>query len=450
MNFDESVKYLYGLGNEVLAMKLGLENIRLLLAALGSQQNRYLKVQIAGTNGKGSTCAFLEAICLRAGIKTGTTTSPHLVSVNERVRIGGREISETDFARHATIVRETSEKLVEAGALETVPTFFEQVTAIALNAFAECEIELAILETGLGGRFDAITAANAEIVGITPIDYDHQRILGNTLAEIAAEKAAIIREDTKVVIANQLPEAMRIILERCARFGVTPSFAAEVDAAYASKLFTNSEQSFLDFGLQITNFQTSKAKYENVRLNLHGKHQVENAKTAILLAETLQDNFKITGENIIDGLESAVHKGRLEFNENYLFDGAHNASGARALHDFLNEFVKLPVVMIFGAMRDKDLSEIAEILFPKAAALILTTVANERSQTAEELEKFVPADFDKNKIFIARNVREALETAEKIASERNLILVTGSLYLVGEAQKILSEGVKKADFRENL
>jgi dihydrofolate synthase / folylpolyglutamate synthase len=178
MNFDESVKYLYGLGNEILAMKLGLENIGRLLAALGSPQKKYLKVQIAGTNGKGSTVAFLEAICLQAGIKTGATVSPHLISVTERVRLNGKEISETDFARHATIVRNTAEKLVESGELETVPTFFEQVTAIALKAFAESKVDLAILESGLGGRFDAITAAAAEIAAITPVDYDHQRILG--------------------------------------------------------------------------------------------------------------------------------------------------------------------------------------------------------------------------------------------------------------------------------
>ena len=148
MNFEQSVKYLYGLGNELLAMKLGLENIGVLLDALGQPQKKYLKVQIAGTNGKGSTCAFLEAICLQAGIRVGMTTSPHLVSVTERVRIGGVEISEKDFARYATIVRGTSEKLVETGKLETVPTYFEQVTAIALNAFAENKVALKIMRSG--------------------------------------------------------------------------------------------------------------------------------------------------------------------------------------------------------------------------------------------------------------------------------------------------------------
>ena len=439
MNFEQSVKYLYGLGNEVLAMKLGLANIGTLLNALGQSQKKYLKVQIAGTNGKGSTCAFLEAICLQAGIRVGMTTSPHLVSVTERVRIGGKEISETDFARHASIVRETSEKLVEAGKLETVPTFFEQVTAIALNAFAEAKIELAILETGLGGRFDATTAANAEIVAVTPVNYDHQRILGDSLIEIAAEKAAIIREDTKVVVANQPPEALKVILDRCAKFGVTPKLAEQVRTACGSGRVEIAEQSISDFKFQISNFQTSKAIYENVRLNLLGKHQIENAKTAILLAEILRDNFNITRENIIEGLQSAVHKGRLEFQGNYLFDGAHNPSGARALREFLDEFIKTPVTMIFGAMRDKNLAAIAEILFPKAEKLIFAAVDNPRSMKAEEFLEYLPKNFPREMAFSAENVGEALNIAREICSDNDLICVTGSLYLVGEAQKILRE-----------
>ena len=427
MNFDESLNYLYGLGNEVLAMKLGLENIRILLTALKNPQNNYLKVQVAGTNGKGSTCAFLEAICVQAGIKVGTTTSPHLVSITERIKFNGEEISEKDFARHATRIREISENLVENGKLETVPTYFEQVTAIALNAFAEAKIELAILETGLGGRFDATTAANAEIVAITPIDFDHQWILGETLAEIAAEKAAIIRQNTDVVIANQPPEALDVILQKCAKFDASPNLAADV----------RTEKSISDSKFQIPNFQTSKAEYKNVRLNLLGKHQIENAKVAILLAEVLQATFKITSKNIIEGLQTAKHKGRLEFYKHILFDGAHNIAGAKALREYLDEFIKQPMTMIFGAMRDKNLSEIAEILFPKAEKLILTKPDNPRSMETAEIAKFVPKKLE-NKVFETETVAESLEKAREISAENDLILVTGSLYLIGEAQKILN------------
>ncbi len=429
MNFQESSNYLYSLGNEVLAMKLGLENVGKLLDAFGNPEENYLKIQVAGTNGKGSVCAFLEAICVEAGIATGTTTSPHLVSVTERVKINGREISETDFARHATIVRETAEKLVEEKELETVPTYFEQVTAIALNAFAEAKVELTILETGLGGRFDATTAANAQIAAITPIDYDHQNILGNTLAEIAAEKAAIIRAAMKVVVAEQLPEAMKVILERCAEFDISPNLASKISTICITEPHNDKIRS---------NFVTSKADYGNVRVNLSGRHQIENAKTAILLAEILQENFNITTENIVAGLETATHHGRLEFYKNILFDGAHNISGAKALKNYLDEFVEKPITMIFGAMRDKDLSEIAAILFPLADKLILTVPDNPRALETAELLKFVPPNVDKKEVMTTKTAAEALEIAENISGATNLICVTGSLYLVGEARKVLN------------
>ncbi len=428
MNFFEATKYLSGLGNEVSTMKLGLGNIEKLLASLESPEKNYLKVQVAGTNGKGSTCAFLEAICVSAGIKIGLTTSPHLVSVTERIKINGKKISKEDFAGYATKIRETSNHLVFEQKLETVPTFFEQITAIALLAFAEAQVELAILETGLGGRFDAITAARSEIIAITPIDFDHQQVLGNTLNEIAAEKAAIIRKDTKLIVAAQGKEVEKVVFERCAMFGVKPKIAN-----FASEIVGKKKGKF------IVDFLTEKAKYENVKLNLPGRHQIENAKSAILLAETLQENFTIAKENILEGLQTAIHKGRLEFLENILFDGAHNIAGAMALREFLDEFVEQPLTIIFGAMKDKDLREIAQILFPIADNLIFTKIDNSRSMETTELLNFLPENFAIANVFQAETVKEALELAKKTTSEKNLICVTGSLYLVGEMQKHLAE-----------
>lgn len=393
MNFEESVKYLYSLGNEVSAMKLGLENPRKLLQALGNPQDNYKKIQIAGTNGKGSTCAFLDSICRQAGIKTGLYTSPHLVSITERIKIEGEEISKEDFAKYTTIVKSQI-----ANREPHIPaTFFEQMTAIAILAFAEKGVELAILETGLGGRLDATTAAQSEIVAITPIDYDHQQYLGETLTEIAGEKAAIINSpNQQVVIAKQPPEAEKGILERCRAFGITP--------------ITDSR------------FQISDS-----RLGLAGKHQIENAKVAVCLAEIL----KIDKQHIINGLETATHKGRLEFYDGILFDGAHNIAGAKALHEYLEEFISQPITLIFGAMRDKQIDEMAKILFPTADKLILTQIDNPRSATAEELSQFTKRD-----LIVTKNVEEALETAKSFSE--NLTCVTGSLYLVGEAQKILN------------
>ena len=435
MDFSESLEYLLDLGNEVLAMKLGLENIGKLLDALGSPERNFLKIQVAGTNGKGSTCAFLDSICVSANIKTGLFTSPHLVSITERIKINGQQISEENFARHASKIRKNSEKLLANGELETLPTFFEQVTAIAISAFDEAKIELAILETGLGGRFDATTATNAEIVAITPIDFDHQDILGNTLKEIAAEKAAIIREDTKVIIASQPKEAKCVIIGKCHEKQIEPIWATtnikikKQDLEYGNAYIA-------------ANFTTPNDNYPDIVLGLRGRHQLTNASLAIGIAETLREfDFKVSNQDICVGLQNTKYKGRLEFYKGILFDGAHNVAGAKALAEYFDEFINQPITLVFGAMRDKDLHEIAEILFPKAASLILTKPDNPRSMETSKLLKFVPKGFDKENLVATETVEEALKIAPFYAM-RGIICVTGSLYLVGEAQRLLA-GRKK-------
>ncbi len=430
MNFPESEAHLLSLGNEVEAMKLGLNNIRTLLAALHEPQNNYLKVQVAGTNGKGSVCVFLNSICVQVGIKTGLYTSPHLVSITERIKIDGQDISERDFARHATKVRETAENLLADGKIEYRPTFFEQVTAIALAAFAEEKVELAILETGLGGRLDATTAANAEIAAITRIDIDHQEYLGETLAEIAAEKAAIIHSGSRVVIGEQKREAEQIIRGRCRELGIEPNLAT-------TDIVTKKYDEDSSYPIRSTSFRTARGNYPNIVLGLAGKHQEENAAVTIAIVEELKDvGFKVSEDEVWLGLETARHPGRLEFENGFLFDGAHNAAGARALRSYLDEFVKEPITMIFGSMKDKDIDEIARILFPKAETLILTRPDNSRGLTATELAEFVPAKLDRSVVFLTETVSEALDETRRLANN-GLILVTGSLYLIGEAQKIL-------------
>ena len=434
MNYDESVKYLLGLGNEVATMKLGLENISKLLAALGEPQNNYLKIQIAGTNGKGSTCAFLDAVCRAAHVTAGLYTSPHLVSITERIKINGAEISEKDFAHHATRIRNVGETLVKNGDLENVPTFFEQITAIALTAFAETKIELAILETGLGGRFDATTAAKAEIVAVTPIDLDHQEFLGETIEEIAAEKAAIIRDETKVVIAPQKNAVLKVILARCQEKKVVP-------------IINNCE--VFEKDLPQVNFKTANYFYPSIKLSLEGAHQRQNACVAISLAEILRDDFKfeISDAAIVEGLQTAEHRGRLEWANigatKILFDGAHNVAGAQALKNYLDEFVSQPITLIFGAMRDKDLTAIAPIIFPKATSLILTAPQNSRALSGEELKAFLPPNYAAEKVFLTESVADALNRAFYDASDnegevKNIVVITGSLYLVGEAKKLLN------------
>lgn len=418
MNFEESVKYLYGLGNEVLAMKLGLESIGTLLAELGDPHTKYPKVQIAGTNGKGSTVAFLESICRENGMFVGATTSPHLISVTERVRVDGEPISNDAFARLATRVRETSESLVAANRLESVPTFFEQVTAIALLAFAQSEVEIAILETGLGGRFDATTAAGADTVAITRIAFDHQRILGGTIGRIAAEKAAIIGPGKTVVVAEQPEEAFEVILDRCLEAGVAPRLSSE--------LMVETEPDSIVFS-------SGSGLFRVTELGLPGAHQIENATTAILLAESLG----ISKDAIERGLSNAVHHGRLERRGPFLLDGAHNENGAEALQQYLIDSVPGPIVMIFGAMRDKELEGIESRLFPLADTVIVTRADNQRSMDPFELAS--SARLFSSDVREAPNVAEALHLARKIAPDEATILVTGSLYLVGEALAKLEE-----------
>ncbi len=432
MNFSEANAYLLSLGNEVLTMKFGLKTTEKLLAALGNPEKKYLKIQVAGTNGKGSTCAFLDAICRAANIETGLFTSPHLTKITERIKIGGREIGDENFAKHSTKIRELSEELVKKGELETIPTFFEQITAIAVSAFAEANIELAILETGLGGRFDSVTATRAEIAAIAPIDLDHQQFLGNTLAEIAAEKAAIIHKNSRAVISAQKPEVFQVIAGKCLEVGVTPVCAT-------SDIRVEKHAPHSSDAIDLISFQTANELYSDVVLSLRGAHQRNNAALAVAVAETLREfDFEIPTEAIRRGLETAEHHGRLEFYQGTLFDGAHNIAGARALKDYLDEFVGQPITMIFGAMRDKDLEEIGALLFPKARNLIFTRAENPRSFAADELIKFLPANYDAKNVFQTANVEAALSLAKKKSGAETLICVTGSLYLVGEARKLLN------------
>lgn len=436
MNFAESTQYLFSLGNEVSAMKLGLENIRKLLEALGNPQNNYLKVQVAGTNGKGSVCAFLDSICNTGGIKTGTFTSPHLVSITERIRINGRDIGEVDFARHANRVRQTAEQLLSSGELEYRPTFFEQITAIALVAFAEAGVELAILETGLGGRLDATTAADAEIAAITRIDLDHQEYLGEPMERIAAEKAAIVTDQTDcVVIGSQIESNMAVVKKRCKEVGVAPFN----EQGYSAWTVIAAEEDTVNIDLTL-------GVYPRVELGLKGRHQVENAQIAIQLAQALIYEFVIFPPDdkeyyVIEGLRRARHPGRLEYQGKYLFDGAHNVGGAKALVDYLVEFEKRPITMIFGAMREKRVAEILGILAPVAKSIILTESVNARSLAYKELLEQLPTDVTRERTFATDRVVNAIHIARTITPGEGIILVTGSLYLIGEAKKILQSQI---------
>jgi dihydrofolate synthase/folylpolyglutamate synthase len=431
MNFAETLSYLLSLGHETLAMKLGLRNTELLLAVLRNPQHDYESVQIAGTNGKGSTAAMLDSICRAAGIVTGLYTSPHLISITERISIDGGNISETAFARYASEVRKAAEGLLAQGKIEALPTFFEQVTAIALLAFREAGIRLAILETGLGGRLDATTVAGAKTVAITPVALDHQEYLGETLAEIAFEKAAIIRPGVTAIIAPQSPPVLDVIRNR----GRECEVKATVEGCRTFDLRARRE------GLLDVSFETNEDRYENVNLALRGRHQITNACLAIQLAEALRSRgFAISKTAIVQGIEATRHTGRLSAHcgsPSILLDGAHNPSAARALREYLDEFNKEPLTLVFGAMSDKRLAEMAAILFPGVAYLILTQPENPRAAPVESLQALAENFVQSNKILAVPKVSDALKQARAVTPANGLICATGSLYLVGELSAAL-------------
>ena len=412
MDFEAALGYLLSLGYETLAIKLGLRNTDLLLDALDNPQRTFKAVQIAGTNGKGSTAAMLESICRCAGINCGLYTSPHLVSITERIRVCGQEISREEFAACVTAVRNVALQLLNDKQIEALPTFFEQLTVAALLAFRNARIELAILETGLGGRLDSTTAARASVVAITQIAMDHEEYLGHNIESIAAEKAAIIRPGVHAVLAPQSPEALNVLLKRCEATGVTPLL---VDGA-------------------------RPPSYESLRIGLRGRHQVENAAVAIKLAELLRsEGFSISKADIVKGIEIVMHPGRLELfpgQPPLLIDGAHNAAGAQSLRAYLDEFARSPLTLVFGAMRDKQLEEIGEILFPAAVVLILTTIDNPRSATVELLLP-IAERFASGRVLTSDSSAAALQLARANTPPEGLICIAGSLYLVGELRPLI-------------
>jgi len=431
MDFAESVKYLYSLGHEVLAAKYGLETINLLLDRLGRPQRSFKSIIVAGTNGKGSVSAMIYSIARAAGHRTALFTSPHLVRIQERIRFNDVEISEAEFARVATLVRQAGEALVDGGQLSAPPTFFEQIAAIALCYFRDCGTELAVLEVGLGGRLDATNAVDRLISVITAIDLDHQNILGDTVEQIAAEKAAIIVPGARAVLGRQhYREASDVLMRRCLETNVLPVFANEA---------TNTETS--DFGRIAFDYDSARSNYASVKIGLRGRHQADNAATAIEAVELLDESgFAIPRDAIIKGLRDVNWPGRLELIDErpaILLDGAHNPGGAKSLRMYLNEFWHGSITLVFGAMNDKDIGRMATELFDVASTIVLTRVKDSRAADSAKLG--AAALRSSRNVIFAETVKQALSWARSVTPAEGLICVAGSLHLVGEVKRLMEE-----------
>ncbi|HWO00786.1 MAG TPA: folylpolyglutamate synthase/dihydrofolate synthase family protein [Blastocatellia bacterium] len=431
MDFAQSITYLYSLGHEVLAAKYRLETIGLLLAKLGDPERSFKSVLVAGTNGKGSVAAMIEAVAREAGHRTGLYTSPHLVRIQERIQVAGLEVSETEFARLATDVREASEALVRDGTFATVPTFFEQVTAAALLHFHRCQVELAVLEVGLGGRLDATNEVERILSVVTSIDLDHQEVLGATIEEIAGEKAAIIVPGARAVIGRQPHQpANDVLMRRCLEVNVLPVFANQPAHPSAS-----------DYGRLTFDYESTNSNYRRIMLGLRGRHQADNAAAAIEACEALDElGFKIPREAIVLGLRKLNWPGRLERIDSsppLLLDGAHNPSGARSLREYLVEFWDGPLTVVFGAMADKDIEGMATALFDLATTVVLTRVRDSRAAAGARLGK--PALVRPANLIFTETVRQALSWARSVTPREGLIVVAGSLHLVGEVKHLIDE-----------
>jgi dihydrofolate synthase/folylpolyglutamate synthase len=410
MNYDASVRYLLSLGRELAAptqaaaAKFDLENISVLNERLGRPDRAYPSAHIAGTNGKGSTAAFLESILRRAGFRTGLNTSPHLEKINERIRINGTEVSDEAFAETFTRIRGVIEELLAAGKLRAHPTYFECVTAMAFEYFARERVEFAVFEVGLGGRLDATNILSPVVTIITRIDFDHENFLGHSLREIAGEKAGILKPEVPLVLAEQRPEAREVILARAQELGCPVTEA--------------SDQRSLE-----------------ISPSLPGRFQLQNAQNAVAAARVLQNRgYRIPADAITDGIANTVWPGRLEklqSNPDVYLDGAHNPSAAFELATFLEQnFAGRKIWLLFAALRDKAVDEVAGLLFPRAEEVILTAPRTSRAISPAQLAEI--AGHHAARFSVIPEAEQALDYALSKDAPDDAIFITGSLYLVGQ------------------
>jgi len=428
MNYTEALDYIHG--TLKFGVKLGLANIAALLQLMGDPHKNLKFVHVAGTNGKGSTVAFISSILMESGYKTGIYTSPYLERFTERIKIGSEEISETDVARITVFVKEKVEQLIENGGNH--PTEFEIVTAIAFQYFFEKGCDIVVLEVGLGGRFDSTNVIECPLAAvITTISYDHMNILGDTLEKIAYEKAGIIKENTDVVLYPQANEALQVFERVC------------YDKKSRLNRILLSDFEILESSISGSSFLHKK--YGRYKIRIPGEHQAANAVTAIETVKILKEKgFDRICEVTIDkGLMKAMWPGRLEMVCNdpvFLIDGAHNSEGAVTLAGNLKKyFPGKKMLVIIGVLKDKDYKSIIEPLIPIASEFIAVKPQNDRGMESQDLA-IILRDYCNN-VSVSDTIEEAISNSIKIVTKDSIICAYGSLYYIGQIRKYF--GVKK-------
>ena len=438
MDYAEAVRYLLTLGRELAApsharaAKFDLANIGALAARMGDPHKQFRSIHIAGTNGKGSTAAMIESILRCAGYRTGLYTSPHLERINERIRVDGEEISDAEFAGAFTRLHKLIEQMLSSGELAAHPTFFECLTAMAFDEFARAEVEFAVLEVGLGGRLDSTNIVTPEIAVITQIHFDHESFLGHSITEIAGEKAGIIKPGVPVVSAADHADAIRVVAQRAEEMGAQ---LVEIDSAYRVERLKAHDGFY-------TAVLASNSPADLRRVTLHmalaGRFQVRNAITALAVARLLGERgFLVPDDTIAEGIATVRWPGRLELvseRPGVFLDGTHNPGGAAELAAFWDEhFAGRRIHLVYGSVRDKSVDEIAGLLFPRAATVIVTAPRQPRALSADALASMTRHLAPRMEV--VPDPAEALERALSGASPEDAIFVTGSLYLAGDLRK---------------
>ncbi|HLV87202.1 MAG TPA: folylpolyglutamate synthase/dihydrofolate synthase family protein [Candidatus Sulfotelmatobacter sp.] len=447
MSYETAVASMFALGHELATTpshKFDLAHMRSLLGALHHPERTYPSVLIAGTNGKGSTAATLASILEASGLKTGLYSSPHLIRINERIRIGGEAISDDAFASLHREVDRVAEELVAQGALPWHPSFFEMMTAIAFLYFSREKIDIAVLEVGMGGRLDATNVVEPLVSVITDISLDHQKFLGNTVAEIAREKVGIIRPGGVAVTLPQQPEANDVIGNTILDLGAhgvsAVQYVPPVSPASAQYLVSGAGTALASAANRYRYPLQVLGKEILVESPLVGRHQLRNVALAIAAAEELGKKGipGVTADSIERGIRETRWPGRFEVLPGHsgwpetVLDVAHNPAGAWALRSALSErYGDRPLIFIFGAMRDKAISEMAEILFSLADTVIAVRPNNPRSASPEEIRE--AASRTGTEIELVGDIDSALERGRILAAARCILVITGSIYLVGEA-----------------
>ena len=436
MKYEASVRYLLSLGRELAAptqaaaAKFDLENITVLAERLGRPDRAYPTAHIAGTNGKGSTAALLESILRHAGFRTGLNTSPHLEKINERIRINGAEISDQAFTETLTCIQVLIEELLAAGKLRAHPTYFECVTAMAFEYFARERVDFAVFEVGLGGRLDATNILVPVVTIITRIDFDHENFLGHSLREIAIEKAGILKPGVPLVLAGQQPEAREVILARAKELGCP--------AIEPAQIFRIDRESMQDGSVRARVIETDSETIFEIAPSLPGRFQLQNALNAVAAARLLQNRgFQIPDDAVTGGIANTIWPGRLEklhSSPDVYLDGAHNPGAARELAHFLEQnFGGSKVWLIYAALRDKAVDEVAGLLFPHAAEIIFTSPRTSRAVSATQLAEI--AGHHAVRFSVIPDAERAFEHALAEAAPEDSIFVTGSLHLVGQLRQ---------------